>query len=125
MSGRRFNFMHGVPKPDAPMQTEILGIPIKFDTFSPHVAMARGLWFNRYIEVGPKWALLDNRTAHAVVLHEAKHCLAFHMEQRALGFALLCLPLFLLPWKVALAFVAFFFLFMLVEEWFSRQELEA
>ena len=108
-----------------PAKTEIFGIPIVFDPYSPHVAMARGLWFNRKIVVGPQWAMMDDRTAHAVALHEARHCLAFHMEKRVLGFALLCAPLFLLPLKVALAIILFGGIFMLVEEWFSRQELDA
>jgi hypothetical protein len=108
-----------------PEKTEIFGIPIIYDPYSPHVAMARGLWFNRKIVVGPKWTLMDQRTAHAVALHEARHCQAFHMEKRVLGFALLCTPALLLPIKITLALILFFALFTFVEEWFSRQELEA
>src|SRR5271154_6050423 len=108
-----------------PEKTEIFGIPIIYDPYSPHVAMARGLWFNRKIVVGPKWTMMDQRTAHAVALHEARHCLSFHMEKRVLGFSILCAPALLLPIKITLALILFFALFALVEEWFSRQELEA
>lgn len=108
-----------------PPKSDVLGIPIIFDQYSPHVAMARGLWFNRKIVVGPKWAMMDERTAYSVALHEAKHCLSFHMEQRVLGFALLLTPLLLMPWRVSVALVSAFLLFILVEAWFSRQELAA
>src|SRR5208282_2409531 len=115
--GIPFMSLPNPPVDDKPMATEIFGIPIKFDPYSPHTAIARGLWWNRHIVVGPNWALMDDRTAHAVALHEAKHCLAFHMEQRVLGFLLLC--------RVAAAIILFFGLFGIVEAWFSRQELEA
>lgn len=70
---------------------EIMGYPV---TFNPRgvLAVARGVWPFKRIVVGPAWLLLSPREQHAVLLHEAHHCRAWHMELR-----ILALPFVLLP----------------------------
>lgn len=69
---------------------KVLGIPVITDpTFRGH-ARAAGVWPFKRIVVGPALATLPTAEREAVLMHEAHHCRAFHLEAR-----LLMLPLVL------------------------------
>lgn len=77
------------------------GIPVVADGASPWIADARGFWPLKRIVVGWRWFCLSEREREAVLLHEAAHCLRWHMEKR-----LLYLPLLFLRPAVAKALCA-------------------
>jgi hypothetical protein len=72
---------------------EVFGIPVVQDAKSKSIADSRGFWPFKKITVGNRWLLLSPREQWAVVLHEAKHCLAFHPESRWL-----LIPVFWTRW---------------------------
>ena len=61
----------------------ICGVPVHYSS-EAGVARAIGLWPRKRILVGPLWFALPPSERQAVLYHEAKHCLAFHMEIRLL-----------------------------------------
>ena len=63
---------------------EIHGIPVDFDPLFLGVAYTEGLWPLTSIIVGAEWGALDARERQGVLLHEAHHCLAWHMALRIL-----------------------------------------
>jgi hypothetical protein len=71
----------------------VFGIPIFYNPQSKQLAEAKGIWPWKRIIVGPAWFSLNSGSRMAVLMHEAKHCLAFHLEKR-----LLMLPLFWTTW---------------------------
>ena len=74
------------------MIVDILGIPVIMDPASTHVAYSWGLWSWKRIVVGPLWLDLPAGEQRAVLLHEAHHCHARHMEWRVLWCLLCWLP---------------------------------
>ena len=72
---------------------KVLGIPVYFNPATTEVAYATGLWPFKAITIGPRWLELDEGERMGVLMHEAKHCLAFHLEIR-----LLLLPLMWTRW---------------------------
>lgn len=68
---------------------KVCGIPVVLDPALPRLAVARGLWPFKRIEVGPAWFALTPEERIAVLYHEAGHCKAWHMELRALLLPLL------------------------------------
>jgi len=62
----------------------IEGVPVIYDVNSLFLADARGVLWWKKIVVGPRWLALSWREAHAVLLHEAKHCLDEHLAKRIL-----------------------------------------
>lgn len=86
------------PEQESPWEIPTsFGIPVVYNQHYPSIAEARGLFWNRTIVVGPLWMKLDPRTQRAIVIHEAKHCLAWHREKRLLMLAVLVSPVLLLP----------------------------
>ena len=83
-----------LPNPPLPTDTTLapqlsmFGIPVRYDPDTEHVACARGLWPWKKIIVGEQWFHLTHHEQIAILLHEVKHCLGFHLEIR-----LLLLPL--------------------------------
>lgn len=75
-----------VPVPDF---SEILGLPISYNQQFKGVAVARGVWPFKHIEVGVSWFGLSMGERIAVLMHEAGHCKLLHLEKR-----ILWLPLF-------------------------------
>jgi hypothetical protein len=71
--------MTGVPKGYA-----ICGIPVVHDPKNRFIADARGFWPRKRIAVGPSWFRLPFAVQQAILLHEAGHCLGFHLEIRLL-----------------------------------------
>lgn len=69
-----------------------------YDEQCERVAVARGLFFNRRIVVGPAFYDLPKRQQDAVLAHEEAHCRGWHLELR-----LLLLPLFWTRWARRLA----------------------
>lgn len=126
----RFTPTAGHPSDDGMLKPlgdgiSIFGIPIEFNPYNPHPADARGFWWNRRIVVGPAWLKADPRTQKAILLHEAKHCLDYHMERRTVGLALLALPALLLPLAVVIAMVLFGIGFVIVSRFAENHELKA
>ena len=77
---------------------KVLGIPVYFKPDTHEVAYSTGIWPFKRIVIGPRWLQLDTDERMGVLMHEAKHCLAFHLEIR-----LLLLPLFWTDWVLRIA----------------------
>lgn len=108
-------------------RAQILGIPIEFhpNTTFP-TADARGFFWHRRIVIGPAWMRLDPRTQRAVLLHEARHLLRFHREQRVAMCVLAALPVVLfVPWPIMAAVAGGWAIFMAMEKLMQRHELDA
>lgn len=101
------------------------GVPVEFSPFHPHVADARGFWWNKRIVVGPTFMKLDPRTQASLLFHEVRHCKGFHIEQRVAGLVLLGLPAALLPLQIVIALLAFGAMWFLVSKLGESQELAA
>ena len=68
-----------------------MGIPICVDLGSHLMADSRGIWWWKKIVLGASWFNLESTQKQAVLLHEAAHCLKFHLEKRLLAIPLLFL----------------------------------
>ena len=75
----------------------VLGIPVYFNPATDEMAYATGVWPFKRIVIGPRWLTLDTGERMGVLMHEAKHCLAFHLEIR-----LLLLPVSWMNWVLRL-----------------------
>jgi Zn-dependent protease with chaperone function len=106
-------------------QGEILGIPVEYNPHHEGVADARGLIGNKRIVVGPPWLKLDAKVQHAVLLHEAKHCRAYHAEKRVGWLLLIAAPLVFLPVQILSVFGAIVALYAVAEWSNKRQEMVA
>lgn len=84
---------------------EIDGIPVRFDGRQPIIARARGFWPFKTITVNPAFLDLAPREQQAILLHEAHHCHALHLELRLL-------------WSP-------FFWARSIQRWTEQQELDA
>jgi hypothetical protein len=62
---------------------EIMGIPVIRDPEAAQCAEARGMLVH-YILVNDRFLELNARTRHAVLLHEAQHCIGHHFVYRML-----------------------------------------
>jgi len=101
------------------------GVPVEFSPFHPHVADARGFWWNKRIVVGPTFMKLDPRTQASVLMHEVRHCKGYHVEQRVASLVLLGLPVVLLPLPIIIALLAFGAMWFLVSKLGEGHELDA
>lgn len=77
---------HGFTAPE-----KVLGIPILVDVGSHLTADSRGIWPWKKIVLGVSWFYLAAREKEAVLMHEAAHCLKFHLEKRIAAIPLLFL----------------------------------
>lgn len=75
-----------------------LGYRVLFTTDRSVFAEARGIWRWKYILVGVGWNVLPYEEQIAALLHEARHCQLFHMEQR-----ILLLPFCWMKWAQRIA----------------------
>lgn len=119
-----------IPLPNPPLGKPeagyaVLGIPVEFSPFCSQIAEATGFTWNRKILVGPDYLRLPPRVQQAMLYHEARHCLGWHLEKRAAWFALAVLPLFFLPSDVMVPILLFVALFLWLESRCSRHEMEA
>lgn len=111
----------GAPANPPRDQGEILGIPVEYHANHAGVADAHGV-FTKKIIVGPAWIRMDYRMQRAILLHEAAHCKAGHLQQRLLLLAAIFVPpLVMLPWSL-LAVIAACGAIYACWEWLGRQQ---
>jgi len=60
----------------------ILGIPLRYDPNMKTIAESRGLWPFKAVYLGPQLPCFPPREQQAFLLHEAGHCMLFHLEKR-------------------------------------------
>lgn len=101
------------------------GVPVEFSPFHPHVADARGFFWNKRIVVGPAFMKLDPRTQNSILMHEVRHCKGYHIEQRCAALVLLGLPAVLLPLPIIIALVGFAAMYFLISKLGEGHELDA
>jgi hypothetical protein len=71
-----------------------LGIPVRFSPAARVICDSRGIWRWKEIVVGPDFFRFPPAEQQALLLHEAGHCLRFHVERRILA-------ILTRPWAVA------------------------
>lgn len=59
-----------------------MGIPVRYDPNAKIISDSRGIWPFKRIMIGPTFFNFDEREKQAILLHEAGHCLLFHLEKR-------------------------------------------
>lgn len=92
MSAKRFKFHTVESNPLA----EFMGIPVQYSPYHRGVCDARGIWPRKRIMIGPLFNQFDMRIQQALLHHEARHCLRWHLEQRIALVLFMYLPLWLL-----------------------------
>jgi len=105
--------------------TEICGIPVCYSEFHTGSAEARGFFWNRYILIGPHFMRDGHRVQRAVLLHEAKHCQAWHLEKRIACLIAIAAPLAFLPLRIVAVALAVGALYFAAAAFARKNELDA
>src|ERR1700690_4011858 len=88
------------------MPVSFKGIPVVFSPYHRGVCDARGFMYWKRIMIGPLFNQFDGRIQTALLLHEARHCLMWHLEQRVFLLCLIFAPILFLSLREVLVAIA-------------------